>query len=443
MVGFKEVAAEAESEGVQEMREVDQLLRALDGAQHVVIGRDRRYQGIQPLRYAADDVTGDLKMFSVNLCKLAVDAVAERMRVTRVSARVRGQHDVSDRANELYLKSNLDQLLQPAIIDALALGAAYLMVWTDRHGRVTITSESAKQVAVSRDPITGEVDGAVKRWLVRSPEGILEAEHVVHYTPSAITHYVRDERGNLDQRGDQVHNAVGVVPVIPMVNITRAGQSNGYSVIDDMGHLVDALSKILSDMLVASEDVARPRRWATGVDLEEDDGDDGFSADDVAGVQDVDMSPAVSPFESGNRMFTVESPDAKFGQLPGADLKGYETAVNLILQQIMAVSALPAHMMGVTTANPSSADAIRAAEASLTARAESRIKVLGLAVEHAVALALAIDLGVPVHEVQVQVKWGSAASKSLAQESDAVAKLHALMIVNTSEAREMMGIESL
>lgn len=424
-------------------KEIQDLLQVLDRAQHDVSRREKRYQGIQPLRYAADDVTGDLRMFSVNLCKLAVDAVAERMRVSKVRATVRGR-DVSERAGQLYVKSNLDQVLQPTIIDALALGAAYLTVWTDRAGRVTITPESATQVAVTRDPVTAEVNAAVKRWYVKDSAGVLQDEYVVHYTPETITRYRRTAHNRLQRDGDQVNNPTGVVPVIPMVNMTRTGQAQGYSVIDDMGHLVDALSKVLADMLVASEDVARPRRWATGVDLEEDDAE-GFSADDdpneTPHFEDTDQGAAVSPFESGNRMFTVESPDAKFGQLPGADLKGYETAVNLILQQIMAVSALPAHMMGVSTANPASADAIRAAEASLTARAESRIKVLGLPVEYALILAVAIDHGVPVTDVDVSIKWGSAATKSLAQESDAVAKLHALTIIDTPEAREMMGID--
>lgn len=141
-------------------------------------------------------------------------------------------------------------------------------------------------------------------------------------------------------------------------------------------------------------------------------------------------------------MFTVESPEAKFGQLPGADLAGYKTAVELLLQQIMSVSALPAHMMGVTSANPSSADAIRAAEASLTARSESRINVLGIALERAVSLAVAIELAKPPEVVISVAHWASAGTKSTAQEADAVTKLHALGIISTAEAREMMGISN-
>lgn len=421
------------------------LSQVLDAGLPAVMARDDRYRGKQRLRYAADDVSGDLRFFGVNLCRLAVDAVAERMRVKRVKATVRGA-DASARAQEIWLHSNLDQLLNSVLVDALALGAAYLIVWVDNDGAPTITPESAKNMAVRRDPVNGAVLDAVKRWQVLDATGAVSEEHVTYYAPDEIEHRRRTP-GRGWEVVTRVDNPLGRPPVVPVVNLDRIGDTVGRSVIDDLGHLVDALSKILADMLVASEDVARPRRWATGVELEESSGaddDDGFTADSV--LDDADdgaPAPVVSPFESGNRMFTVESPEAKFGQLPGADLAGYKTAVDLLTQQIMSVSALPAHMVGITSANPASADGMRAAEASITARAESRIRVLGIPIEVAVKLAIAIDYGVAPSEVTVELVWGSPATKSTAQEADAVTKLHSLGILTTEEAREIIGIDGM
>src|SRR5690625_7980983 len=90
-------------------------------------------------------------------------------------------------------------------------------------------------------------------------------------------------------------------------------------------------------------------------------------------------------------MWTAESESAKFGQLDGASLAGYRTAVDLLVQQIMPVSDLPAHMVGITTANPGSADGIRASEAGLPARADARIRIVARAVEHSPPLMLAMD----------------------------------------------------
>ena len=65
----------------------------------------------------------------------------------------------------------------------------------------------------------------------------------------------------------------------------------------------------------------------------------------------------------------------------------------MILGQIMAVSTLPAHYVGVFTDNPASADALRAAEASLTARAEARQATFGRAWEQVVRLMIAVRDG--------------------------------------------------
>lgn len=423
---------------------INGLTQRIDYNLPVIKSRDDRYRGKTQLRYATDDVSGDLKYFGVNLSRLAVDAVAERMRVKRVEATVRG-NDVSDRAQSVWMHSNLDQTLNSILVDALALGAAYLTVWVDANGMTTITPENAKSMAVERDPVNRQVTSAVKRWSVTGPSGAIQEEHLIFYGADKIKHYRQLATGGEWEEVSSVDNPLGQSPVVPLVNIDRIGDTHGHSVIDDIGHLVDALSKILADMLVASEDVARPRRWATGVDLEEEDspGDiDGFTADSAQEPKG-ESTPVVSPFESGNRMFTVESPEAKFGQLPGADLAGYKTAVDLLTQQIMSVSALPAHMVGITSANPASADGMRAAEASITARAESRIRVLGIPLEVAVKLALAIEYGVAPHEVTVRLVWGSPATKSTAQEADAVTKLHSLGIITTEEAREIIGVDGL
>lgn len=421
---------------------VDELITQLDSRAPVLARRDRLYRGEQPLRFAADEVRGDLKYFNVNICRLAVNDVAERMRIKKLQVAARGR-DVSDVATRVWVRSNMDQLLQPLLVDALALGESYLIVWVDGRGRATITPEPASQVTVVRDPISGEVSEALKRWFYLDSSGAIESEHVTHFTPDNVTRYVKREGGWVSD--EPIANPLGVVPVVPVVNIERVGDVHGTSVIDDLAPLVDALSKVIADMLVASEDVARPRRWASGVDLEESDGGDydGFTADAAADTPSRGERQAVSPFESGNRMFTVESPDAKFGQLPGADLKGYSTAVDIVLQQIMAISALPAHMMGVTTANPSSADGNRSAEASITARADSAIRVLGIAVELAIDLATAVELGVPVADVATRARWADPGNKSAAQEADAITKLHSLGIITTAEAREQLGYDGL
>jgi hypothetical protein len=106
--------------------------------------------------------------------------------------------------------------------------------------------------------------------------------------------------------------------------------------------------------------------------------------DDGNPVLDEDDQPVMAesnPFPETHRMMVSENNEAKFGQLAAADLAGYEASVRILLGQIMAVSTLPAHYVGVLHDNPASADALRAAEASLTARAEARQQTFGRAWE--------------------------------------------------------------
>ncbi len=134
-----------------------------------------------------------------------------------------------------------------------------------------------------------------------------------------------------------------------------------------------------------------------------------------------------------------EDPGTKFGQLDPADLSGYEASVRVLLGQIMAVSALPAHYVGVFTDNPARADALRASEASLTARAEARQATFGRSWEQVARLMVAVRHGVDPDAVQVRVKWADAATRSVAQEADAVVKLFGAGLLPQSYALSRLG----
>lgn len=131
-----------------------------------------------------------------------------------------------------------------------------------------------------------------------------------------------------------------------------------------------------------------------------------------------------------------ESENTKFGQLPAADLGAYEASVRIILGQIMAVSALPSHYIGITTSNPASADALRASEASLTARAEARQDQFSRSWEWVARLMIAVRTGKPIDQIEAEIAWADAATRSIAQEADAVVKLVQAGILPPSIALE-------
>ncbi len=152
------------------------------------------------------------------------------------------------------------------------------------------------------------------------------------------------------------------------------------------------------------------------------------------------MMTEVNPIPEGHRAMISESAEAKFGQLTAADLAGYEASVRVILGQIMAVSTLPAHYVGVFTDNPASADALRAAEASLTARAEARQDTFGRAWEQVARLMIAVRDGRDPNMIDdIRVQWADAATRSVAQEADAVVKLFQAGLLPQSAALAKLG----
>lgn len=422
----------------------ESLLTRLEAAQPVVARRDMYFRGRQPLRFLADKVDAKLVGFSSNLARVAVTAVAERIVLEDVEASVGGR-DVSGVARTLIRDSDLPMTLQATLVDMLAVGSAYLIVWADGEGRPVVTGESAEQVAVERHPITRAVTSAIKRWEVTDANGVLVEEHAVKYLPTEIVHLTRDDKRGKWTYRSSTPNPLGVVPVVPLINVERIHDDVGASVVDDLAPLLDALNKLMADLLTTSEAVARPKRYATGVNLEDDesvwDADAGFTADDDE-VEDLPLAdePEVkAPFEDSDDMWVTEQAEAKFGQLPGADLSGYRTGVELVMQQIMAVTSLPAHMVGITTANPATAEALRASEVALASNAGSRIRVINRPMEWAVRLLVAVAEGVDPSTVTVNLRWAEPTTRSVAAEADAAVKLHAEGIVTDEQARQSVG----
>ncbi|TXI54302.1 phage portal protein [Mycolicibacter arupensis] len=410
------------------------LLQKLDAPAARYALLDRYYAAEQPLAFLSPEAKTALGQrfgrMASNIPRLAVTALAERLRITGFIG--------DDQVWADWLRNDLDQQAGIAHREALLLGDSYAICWADQLGRPLVSIESAKQVAVQRDPATRQVIAAVKRWTTRN------TTEAVYYLPDQITRLRANQTGATTAgfaTVEEIDNPLGVVPVVPIHNgdriwaerqYTDMPRDFGHSEIEDLMPLVDGLNKSLADMMVTSEYVGRPRRWATGIELTEEPVLDAEGNDTGETVE-------VNPLPESHRMMISESPDSKFGQLQAADLQGYEASVRVMLGQIMAVSTLPAHYVGVFTDNPASADALRAAEASLTARAEARQATFGRAWEQVARLMIAVRDGADPEQIDVRVQWADAATRSVAQEADAVVKLYQAGLLPVSTALAKLG----
>lgn len=418
---------------------LEALSRRLDETAPHLRDLDAYYAGRQPLsfmaREARDALGNRLRALNANYCRLVVDSISERLRVVGFTVDGKPAHDVY----AAWEAAGFEDGHQVAHVEALALGRSYVLVWVDSAGRPTLSVESPHEVAVTRDPVTREVTAAAKRW---TEDGRARA---MLFLPDRVHEYVSTARvpelGVIPPEGwahvGSRPNPLGEVPVVPLVNRGRLLDVDGVTEMTDVMDLTDAIAKLLADLLVSSEYGSRPRRWATGVEVVEAERLDEHGAV----VLDPDGEPVmdpVNPFaDSPMRVWQVEQAEAKLGQFPVADLGGYGTAVELMLQSISAVSGLPAHYLGILTEAPPSADAIRSAEASLVARCHARMRSFGPSWAKVGALTAAVATG--ARPRRVEVVWADPSTRTEAQTADAVAKLVAAGILPTDEALARMG----
>lgn len=387
---------------------VKALSTRLDTAAPELRRLDQYWAGEQPAAFMSkksrDALQGGLRHLAVNFPRLTVEALVERLQVTGFQHY--GDSTAAPELWQVWRRCGLDDSAAQVHADALVYGRGFVLVWADDAGRPVVTVESPQQVAVTRDPATREVRAGLKRW--RDGDTL----HAVLYTPDNVFRLSHASQGGDTFPGTGWHldetldNPFGVVPLVPFVNRGRLCDVDGVSEMSDVLDLVDALNKVTADALVTSEFYARPRRWATGLELDEDE--DGN---------------VINPFSNEDgRLWTSEDPATKFGQFDAQGVTGYTELMASLTQMIGAVSGLPPHYLGLNGDQPPSADSIRSAEAALVARAQSLMRTFGRSWSRVAALIHAVQTGEDVLSVDVAPLWASAETRTPAQQTDAAAK---------------------
>lgn len=402
-----------------------ELALALDqwgAAESRVADLRRSWTGSRPVAYLSPEskeALGDrLGKLTINYPRLAVESLAERMTLSGLAVT-----DGLDVWAE-FRAANGPELAELVHTDRLLYGSAYVTVWGTEDGTATVTGDSPATMTHGTDPATGETVWAARRYTVAPDD-----HRIVLYTSETIRTFRARYSGastfgyQLEQRID---NPLGVVPVVPFVRrASLADPITGASAVDDLLDLTDAVSKVLADAMVSSEFYARPRRWATGLEIEEDE----------------DGRP-VDPFGK-KRFLQSEDPDTKFGQLDGARLDGYADMLATLTQSVGALSGLPSHYLGLHGDQPASADGIRAAEAQLTARARAEQRRTANEWARVAWLLDAVVRGVepvPATLVAVVVAWESAETSTPAMEADAAAKLRGIGIPLEAILTDTLGV---
>jgi len=344
------------------------------------------YEGRHRLAFASDKFRSAfgslLRAFADNLCAAVVDTVADRLQVIGFDTEQGDSSNLAAAAWALWQDNRMDRRAGEVHQQAFICGDAYAIVWPDSDGRPVIYPNQAAQVTVAYDPeMPGKIVRAAKTWLAEDKRlrlTLYYPDRIEKYaTPGPLVQGLSPELASrlipFEVPGEPwpLPNPYGVVPVFHFANGGIMG-GFGRSELADIVPLQDGLNKAVADMLVAMEFVALPQRWITGLEVE---------IDETTGKPKAPFVPGA------DRVWTIGDPDAQLGQFAAADLSQFLAVQDSFRMEIARVSGIPLHYLSLRQDYPSG-EAMKTAEARLTAKVRDRQIAWGNVWEDAMMLAL-------------------------------------------------------
>lgn len=332
-----------------------------------------------------------------NFAGLIVDSVNERMSID--GFRMTDEPEADKDARDIWQRNFMDSESNAGHLDALINGVSYAVVWADKQGKPTITVQSAENVVVQYAPGSRrEIDAAgyfyVDDW---------GREWCTLWLPTAVFRFFTGDQGW--QENKREGNPLKEVPVIPLNNRSRitGGPISDLSVVIP---IQDAINKIVSDALLASEYAAWPQRYVTGLEIQEDENGN-----------------PIEPFKvSVDKLLQAEDAAAKFGQFEAADLKNYVNLVDMLVQHMASISRIPFHYFLLNGGQAPSGEAITSAEAGLISKTRERMIHFGEAWERVMRLCFKVMSDPRSEAFGAEVMWRDPENRTEAQHIDSLLK---------------------
>ncbi|MFF8829324.1 phage portal protein [Streptomyces sp. NPDC015131] len=333
-------------------------------------------------------------------------------------------------SNDLYDEASL------AHLDALTYGREYVTVGsadTDDAPPI-ITFESPLDMTLTWDARLRMPLFGLRECQDRFDFGLSPEERLVSlYLPMQTIYAVESESGGWEVIDRDMHG-LGMPPVLRMANRQRTADRVGKSEITpEVMSITDAACRRLMGIEVASEFFGAPARYILGAS--------------ESAFQDAEGN-AKSAWETYiGRVLALERDEdgqvPTVGTFPAHDPSGQTKIIDLYARIMATQLGLPPHMLGYTSDNPASADAIRSSEAMLVKKAERRIRRFGATHREAMRLALWVRDGEPPDKTRrIETVWRNPATPTIAAQTDAAVKLAAAGIIpaDSDVLLEMAGL---
>jgi hypothetical protein len=369
----------------------------------------RYYLGQQRLEQIGLTIPPALRRFTVvaNWPRVVADTIERRQNVR--SLILPGEEKADPQLRAIWDANNLDSDLSMFNLDRLIYGRAFMSVGAneDDPSLPLMHVESPRELTALIDTRKRSMVAACRFYGVDADTGN-GPTHVTLYLPNKTVWIERGVDGRYGEVDRDEHN-LGVVPIVMHLNRRLSGSWRGESELTDIIPITDACARSLTDMQFAQASHGAPRMFMTGVAM----GD--FT--DAAG----EPIPKIEAYF--NAVTTVTDPQAKVGQLEAADLKNFETAVNLYGRQASTLTGMPARYFGQQTSNPPTEGSIRADENQLVESVERQNTAVGTTLGWASALSHRFATGEWVQGNRIRVDWHDPATPTVAQRTDALVKM--------------------
>lgn len=383
----------------------------------------RYYRGRQRVEQLGMAIPPEMRRFLVvaNWCRVVVDTTCSRQQVR--SMIVPGGETADPRLRAIADASNFSAHVHMFNVDRQVYGRAFMSVGTnEQDARLPlIRVESPREMSAFVDPRHEVITSAARFYGYEGAE--VSPRNVTLYLPDGTVHAVRDGATWVEESRDP--HRLGAVPVVMHLNRRLSGAWVGESQMTDIIPFVDSAARSLTNMQFAQEAHGIPRMYMTGVAKGDFVGQDG---------------KPIPQFEAYfNAIHTIGNAQGKVGQLDAADLKNFDTAVELYGKQASIVTGFPARYFGLTSANPPAEGAIHADEGQLVRSVETQNEQVGVTLGWVGALALRMSTGSWETGNRVRVEWFDPATPTVAQREDALAKRRAVGVLSREGYWDELG----
>lgn len=399
----------------------------------------RYYKGVQRLKQLGMAIPPEMRRFLViaNWCRVVVDTTNSRQQVRSIT--LPGQEAADPRLRAIMDASNFSAHMSMFNTDRMVYGRSFMSLGSNAEDRELplVRVESPREMTAFIDPRTEIITSAARfsGWEDGIsgviPMGDMWQTWPSYTNPTKVTLYMPDATiaaGLVDGQWVEIdrdeHN-LGRVPVVMHLNRRMSGSWVGESQMTDVIPFADSAARSLTNLQFAQEAHGIPRMWMTGV-----------AKGDFVGADGKPIPQFEAYFDA---IHMIANKDGRVGQLDAADLKNFETAVNLYGTQASIVTGFPARYFGIVTANPPAEGAIHADESTLNRSVEEQNEQLGVTIGQVGALALRFATGEWPEGGRTHVDWFDPATPTVSQREDALAKRRAAGVLSLEGYWDELG----